>query len=49
MDENFDAPNEVVSPEALEFGALDEESEIHIGDDEEDIMDNALVVHEEES
>ena len=49
LDENFDAPNEVVLPEALEFGITDEEAAIHIGDEEEEIGDDALVVHEEDS
>ena len=49
LDENFDAPNEVVFPEALEFGTTDEEAEIHIGDEEEEIGDDALVVYEEDS
>ena len=46
MDENFDTPNEVVSPEALDFGTTDEEAAIRIGDEEEGIGDDSLVVHE---
>ena len=49
LDENFDTPNEVVLLEALESGTTDEEAAIHIGDEEEEIGDDALVAHEENS
>ena len=49
LDENFDTSNEVVLLEALESGTTDEEAAIHIGDEEEEIGDDALVAHEEDS
>ena len=49
MDEDFASPNEVILPEALEFGlSVDENATIHVGDKEDDIGVDALVVQEED-
>ena len=49
MDEDFASPNKVILPEALEFGlSVDENATIHVGDKEDDIGVDALVVQEED-
>ena len=40
-------PTEVVQPETVEFGTTDEDTQIHIGDEEDQIREGVLVVDED--
>ena len=44
---DFDDPIDVVSPETIEYGLTDEDTAIHVGDEEEDICAGVLVAQEE--
>ena len=47
LSNDFDDPVDVVSPETIEFGLSEEDTAIHVGDEEEDIRDGVLVAEEE--
>ena len=47
LSNDFNDPVDVVSPETIEFGLSEEDTAIHVGDEEEGIRDGVLVAEEE--